>query len=59
MLDPFTQLFQYCWGHARWLRMIYKDLWVVLSGGGSGSGSGSGSAAAAAAAVVMEVLVSK
>ena len=29
MLDPFTQLFQYCWGHARWLRMVYKDLWVV------------------------------
>ena len=29
MLDPFAQLFQHCWGHARSLRMGYKDLWVV------------------------------
>ena len=29
MLDPFAQLFQHCWGHARSLRMDYKDLWVV------------------------------
>ena len=29
MLDPFAQLFQHCWGHARFLRMVYKDLWVV------------------------------
>ena len=29
MLDPFGQLFQHCWGHARSLRMVYKDLWVV------------------------------
>ena len=29
MLDPFAQLFQHCWGHARWLRTVYKDLWVV------------------------------
>ena len=29
MLDPFAQLFQQCWGHARSLRMVYKDLWVV------------------------------
>ena len=29
MLDPFAQLFQHCWGHARLLRMVYKDLWVV------------------------------
>ena len=28
MLDPFAQLFQH-WGHARSLRMVYKDLWVV------------------------------
>ena len=27
--DPFAQLFQHCWGHARSLRMVYKDLWVV------------------------------
>ena len=27
MLDPFAQLFQHCWGHARSLRMDYKDLW--------------------------------
>ena len=30
MLDPFGQLFQHCWGHARSLRMDYKDLWVVF-----------------------------
>ena len=29
MLDSFAQLFQHCWGHARSLRMVYKDLWVV------------------------------
>ena len=29
MLDPFAQLFHYCWGHACSLRMVYKDLWVV------------------------------
>ena len=29
MLNPFVQLFQHCWGHARSLRMVYKDLWVV------------------------------
>ena len=29
MLDPFAQLFQHCWGHARSLRMVYKDLRVV------------------------------
>ena len=29
MLDPFAQLFQHCWGHARSLRMLYKDSWVV------------------------------
>ena len=29
MLDPFAQLFQHCWGHARSLRMVYKDVWVV------------------------------
>ena len=29
MLDPFAQLFQHCWGHARSLRIVYKDLWVV------------------------------
>ena len=28
MLDPFAQLFQH-WGHARSLRMVYKDLWAV------------------------------
>ena len=28
MLDPFAQLFQHCWGHARSLRMDYKDLWT-------------------------------
>ena len=31
MLDPFAQLFQHCWGHARSLRMVYKDLWVYPS----------------------------
>ena len=31
MLDPFAQLLQHCWGHARSLRMNYKDdLWVVF-----------------------------
>ena len=25
MLDPFAQLFQHCWGHARSLRMVYND----------------------------------
>ena len=30
MLDPFAQLFQHCWGHARSLRMDYKDLRVVF-----------------------------
>ena len=29
MLNPFSQLFQHCWGHARSSRMVYKDLWVV------------------------------
>ena len=29
MLDPFAQLFQHCWGRARSLHMVYKDLWVV------------------------------
>ena len=29
MLNPFAQLFQHCWGRARSLRMVYKDLWVV------------------------------
>ena len=29
MLDPFAQLFQHCWGHARSLRMVYKDLGAV------------------------------
>ena len=29
MLDSFAQLFQHCWGRARSLRMVYKDLWVV------------------------------
>ena len=29
MLDPFVQLFQHCWGHARLLRMVDKDLWAV------------------------------
>ena len=29
MLDPFAHLFQHCWGQARSLRMVYKDLWVV------------------------------
>ena len=30
MLDPFEQLLQHCWGHARSLRMVHKDLWVVF-----------------------------
>ena len=30
MLDPFAQFFQHCWGHARSLRMVYKDLWVAF-----------------------------
>ena len=30
MLDPFAQFFQHCRGHARSLRMDYKDLWVVF-----------------------------
>ena len=25
----FAQLFEHCWGHARSLRMVYKDLWAV------------------------------
>ena len=29
ILEPFAQLFQHCWGRARALRMVYKDLWVV------------------------------
>ena len=29
MLDPIAQLLQHCWGHARSLRMVYKDLLVV------------------------------
>ena len=29
MLDPFAHLFQHCWGRARSLRMVYKDLWFV------------------------------
>ena len=29
MLDPFTQLFQHCLGHACSLRTVYKDFWVV------------------------------
>ena len=29
MLDPFAQLFQHCWGRARSLRMVYKDLCAV------------------------------
>ena len=30
MLDPFARFFQHCRGHARWLCMAYKDLWVVF-----------------------------
>ena len=30
MLDPFARFFQHCRGHARWLRMDYRDLWVVF-----------------------------
>ena len=29
MLDPFAQLFQHCWGYARPLCLVYKELWVV------------------------------
>ena len=29
MLHPFAQLLQHCWGRARSLRNVYKDLWVV------------------------------
>ena len=29
MFDPFAQLFQHCWGRARSLHTVYKDLWVV------------------------------
>ena len=29
MLDPFAQLFQHCWDHARSLRMVYKDFLAV------------------------------
>ena len=29
MLDPFALLFQHCWGNARSLRVVFKDLWVV------------------------------
>ena len=29
MLDPFTQLLQYYWGHALALNVISKVLWVV------------------------------
>ena len=28
-LDPFAQLFQYWWGHARALHMVSKVVWVV------------------------------
>ena len=31
MLGPFAQLLQHCRGHARSLRMDYKDLWVIYS----------------------------
>ena len=30
MLDPFTQLFQHCRGHACVFLMVYKVLWVVF-----------------------------
>ena len=30
ILDPFARFFQHCRGHARSLRMDYKDLWVVF-----------------------------
>ena len=30
MLDPFAQLFQHCWGHARSLRMDCKDVGVAF-----------------------------
>ena len=29
MLDPFAQLLQHCWSHARALHMVSKVLWVV------------------------------
>ena len=29
MLDPFAKLFQHCWGHARSLHMVYKDLFMA------------------------------
>jgi len=29
MLDSFALLFVHCWGRARLLRMVYKDLWVA------------------------------
>ena len=29
MLDPFAQLFQHCWDHARALHLVSKVLWVV------------------------------
>ena len=29
MLDPFAQLLQHCWGHARTLHMVSIFLWVV------------------------------
>ena len=29
MLDPFSQLFQHCWSHARALNVVSKVLWVV------------------------------
>ena len=31
MLDPFSQLFQHCWSHARPLNVVSKVLWVVSS----------------------------
>ena len=31
MLDPFSQLFQHCWSHARALNVVSKVLWVVSS----------------------------
>ena len=31
MMDPFGQLFQHCWGHARSFRVVYKDLWLYPS----------------------------
>ena len=29
LLDPFAQLLQHCWSHARALHMVSKVLWVV------------------------------